>query len=125
MQDQFLFDNITDENFIIYAAKNYYNPKSIDSDDFFEDLSRFRYIKRLFNRYINKDELSERLILNHLIIIFNSFGYDAGIKMLGHKLEIEYWSILKPFLIFLKAIDTNELTEINMDKFVIDRLREI
>lgn len=120
-----MFEHITEENFIIYAAKNYYNPKSIDSDDFFEELQRFKYIKRLFNRYFNKGELVDRLILNHLIIIFNSFGYEAGIRMLGHKLEIEYWPALKPFLIFLKAIDTNELTEITMDKNIVERLREI
>lgn len=120
-----LFENITEENFVIYAAKNYYNPRSIDAEDFFEDLQRFKYIKRLINRYKKNGELMERLLLNHLIVIFNSFGSEAGIRMLAHKLDIEYWDVLKPFLLFLKAITESELSEISMDVTVIQRLREI
>lgn len=120
-----LFENITEENFIIYAAKNYYNPKSIDAEEFYNDIHRFKYIKRLINRYQKSGELMERLILNHLIVIFNSFGYEAGIKMLAYKLEFKYWSVLKPFLVFLKAITNDDLTNIEMDQIVIDKLREI
>lgn len=116
---------LTKENLVVYAAKHYYNPKCIDSEEFFEDLKKFKYVKRLLNRYRQSGELSERLIINHLIVIFNVFGYDAGLNILELKIELEYWEILKPFLIFLKAIKNTEYTNIEMDKFVVERLREI
>jgi hypothetical protein len=58
-------------------------------------------------------------------VIFNVFGYDAGLNILELKIELEYWEILKPFLIFLKAVKNTEYTNIEMDKFVVERLREI
>ena len=102
------FDELNDKNFIIYAAKHYYNPKCIDVDEFYEDLNRFKYIKRLVNRYLDSGSLSERLILNHLIVIFNSFGVEATLKMLEYKMSEEQWPVLKPFLIFLKHISSSE-----------------
>lgn len=116
---------LTKDNLIVYAAKHYYNPKCIDSEEFFEDLKRFKYIKRLLNRYRDTGVLSERLIINHLIVIFNVFGIQPGLDILELKIELEYWNILKPFLIFLKAIKNTEYTNIEMDKYVIDKLREI
>ena len=116
---------LTKDNLIVYAAKHYYNPKCIDSEEFFEDLKRFKYIKRLFNRYRDTGVLSERLILNHLIVIFNVFGHNAGLDILELKIELDYWDILKPFLIFLKVIKNTEYTNIEMDKLVLERLREI
>lgn len=125
MNDLFNEFEVTEENFLIYAAKNYYNPRSIDAEEFFEDIHRFKYIKRLLNRYNNSGELMDRLILNHLIVIFNSFGYDAGIRMLAHKLEYRYWPILKPFLVFLKALTDDDLVGIEMDNIVVESLRKI
>jgi len=116
---------LTKDNLIVYAAKHYYNPKCIDSEEFFEDLKRFKYIKRLLNRYQSTGELSERLIINHLIVIFNVFGYQAGLDILELKIELDHWGVLKPFLIFLKAIKNTEYTNIEMDKFVVERLRKI
>lgn len=110
---------------LLFAAKNYYNPTCIDSEEFFTDMKRFKYVKRLLNRYRDTGELSERLILNHLIVIFNCWGFESGIEMLALKIEPELWSALKPFLIFLKAIHPDELTGIEMDKYVINALREI
>ena len=109
----------------VYAAQNYYNPKCIDTEDFLEDLKRFKYIKRLLNRYRDSGVLSERLILNHLIIIFNVFDIEAGLNILELKLEVEYWPVIKPFLIFLKTIKNDEYTNIDMDKNVVEKLREI
>lgn len=120
-----LFNEINEENFLLFAARNYYNPKCIEAEEFFEDIQRFKYIKRLLNRYNSNGELMERLILNHLIVLFNTFGYDAGIRMLAYKLSISYWPVLKPFLVFLKAIKNDEFVEIPMDKKVIEKLRSI
>lgn len=117
---------LTSKNLILYAAQHYYNPTCIDSEEFFSDLKRFKYVKRLLNKYVSSNELSERLILNHLIVIFNVFGNEAGVEMLALKIEgIEQWNALKPFLIFLKAINNDDLTGINMDKNVIKTLRDM
>ena len=116
---------LTKDNLTLYAAQNYQNPKCIDSEEFFEDLKKFKYVKRLLNRYRDTDVLSERLILNHLIVIFNVFGIEAGLNILELKIELEHWGALKPFLIFLKVIKNHEYTNIDMDKRVVDALREI
>ena len=120
-----LFDNLTEDNILLYAAKHYYKPNVIDADEFYDDLKRFMYLKRLFNRYNNTGELSERLILNHLIVIFNVFDIQPSLKMLEYYMDDKYWSALKPFLIFLRHIRNDEYTEIEMDKHVIERLRKI
>jgi hypothetical protein len=121
------FEILSDQNLFLYAARNYYSPLGIIPEEFDEDMKRFKYIKRLLNRYIEKGELAERLILNHLIIVFNVFGIKPSLRMLEFKLEREkYWSILKPFLIFLRYIENTEYTHIGpMDKKVIDKLRKI
>lgn len=116
---------LTDDNLFLYAAKHYYKPKVIDAEEFNDDLKRFKYIKRLINRYEESGKLSERLILNHLIVVFNVFGYEAGLKILELKLQAHQWSTLKPFLIFLKAIRNDEYTNIAMDPNVVEALRKI
>ena len=88
-------------------------------------LEKIKYIKRLLNRYRDTGQLSERLILNHLIVIFNVFGFEAGLNILELKIELEHWGVLKPFLIFLKAIQNTEYTNIEMDKVVVEALRSI
>jgi hypothetical protein len=120
-----IFDKLTEENLFLYAAKHYYNPKFSDIEEFYEDLKRFKYIKRLVNRYLDHDELGERLILNHLIVIFNSFGVEASLNMLELKLDDKHWPVIKPFLIFLKYIENNQYLGIAMDQEVIERLRKI
>ena len=119
------FDELTENNLFLYAAKHYYNPNFSDIEEFYKDLKRFKYIKRLANRYLDNNELSERLILNHLIVIFNSFGIEASLNMLDLKLDERHWPVIKPFLIFLKYIRNDQYTGIKMDQEVINRLRDI
>lgn len=119
-----LFEEVTDENFLIFGAKYYYNPTCIDPEEFHEDLQRFKYIKRLVNRYEKSGDMQCHLILNHLIVIFNVFGIDPGLKMLEHKIGLNKWSILKPFLIFLNMIEYNKYPEVKMDQNVVDALRK-
>lgn len=116
---------LTEDNLFIFAAKHYYNPLGVDADEFNEDLKRFKYIKRLINRYLESDNLSERLILNHLIVIFNVFGNEAGLAILNLKMEKKHWPVLKPFLIFLKTIRNDEYTNIPQDPIVVSELRKI
>ena len=120
-----VFNELTEKNLFLYAAKHYKNPKFSDIDDFYEDLKRFKYIKRLLNRYIESDELSERLMLNHLIVVFNMFGIEAALEILNLKLEEKHWPVMKPFLVFLKYITNDQYTGITMDPNVIEVLRKI
>lgn len=120
-----LFDEVNDENFILFAARHYYNPKCIDVEEFYEDLNRFKYIKRLLNRYIESGRLAERLILNHVIVVFNAFDVKPTLKMLEYKLDERQWEVIKPFLVFLRHIENNEYVHIQMDKNVIEALRKI
>ena len=120
-----IFNELTEENLLLYAAKAYYKPNFSDIEEFHEDLKRFKYIKRLVNRYLEHEELSERLILNHLIVIFNSFGIEPSLKILKLKLENRHWPVIKPFLIYLKYIKDDAITGPLMDPTVVDRLRQI
>ena len=116
---------LTEENLFIYAAKHYYNPRYIDAEEFYDDLKRFKYVKRLLNRYEETGKLSERLILNHMIVIFNVFGIEAGLAILELKMNDKYWPQLKPFLIFLRIIKNTQYTDVPMDPVVVDALRKI
>ena len=97
------FDELNEENHLLFAIKLYENPHASTMEDFEEDLKRFKYIKRLLKKYVVQGELKHHLILNHLIICFNVFG-EGTVPLLFYKIEKEYWSILKTFLVFLNRI---------------------
>jgi len=120
-----IFNELTEKNLFLYAAKHYKNPKFADIDEFYEDLKRFKYIKRLLNRYLETDDLAERLLLNHFIVVFNMFGIEAALNILDLKLENKHWPVVKPFLIFLNYIKNDQYTGIAMDPHVINELRKI
>tara|TARA_B100000900_G_scaffold324432_1_gene284095 strand:+ start:952 stop:1320 length:369 start_codon:yes stop_codon:yes gene_type:complete len=120
-----IFDELTEKNVLLYAAKYYYKPQFSDVEEFYEDLKRFKYIKRLVNRYLDHDELMERLILNHIIVLFNSFGNEPALNILDLKLDDKHWPVIKPFLIYLNYITMDQKTGITMDPTVVDRLRKI
>jgi len=120
-----LFENLDDENFILYAARNYYSPRCIDAEEFYDDINRFKYIKRLINRYNRGGELGVNLVLNHITVLMNVFGPEAGLKMLEYKIDIRDWAILKPFLVYVRAITPDQYTEIPMDEVVANELRDI
>lgn len=121
-----LFENLNEENFLLYAAKSYYNPSCIDAEEFFQDLKRFKYVKRLITKYQDTNQLSTNLILNHLIVIFNVFGVESGLRMLEFKLITdENLHIIKPFLIYLKIIPNDKYIGTSMDKKVIEELRKV
>lgn len=91
-----------EESFLIYAGKHYDTKRSVSAEEFSEDLKRFQYLKRLFKRYEEDEELRIRLILNHLIVLYNCFGLHAT-PMLFYKLQ-GYHEFLKPFLMFLNYL---------------------
>lgn len=92
---------LNESNFILYAAANYTNT-CYDTEEFYDDLQRFKYLKRLFSRYQENNDLKERLILNHLITLYNVFNHEAATRMLFYKTEERHWRILKTFLLFLQ-----------------------
>ena len=128
-----MFDNLTDDNLLIYAMKCYNSPNCIISE-FEDDYKRLKYIKRLIKKYKLTRDLRERLILNHIIVLSNVFGTEATVRMLFFKIDKEDYPILKPFLIFLNYMP-NKVTGINgnniyssdiiMDNHVINKLRNI
>ena len=127
------FDILNDKTFFLYAAHNYSNPQCTGIEDFYDDLKSIKYLKRLFNRYLNKGELKVNLISNHIILLSNVFSVEASVRMLFFKLEQKYWTILKPLLIqfdYLPEVvrgigkhgDINTVN-INLDFEVIKKLR--
>ena len=125
---------LTEDNFIMYAIKNYDNPSCVGMGEFLDDLKRFKYIKRLLRKHNVGKELKERLILNHIIVLGNLFGIEATTKMLFFKLEREFWPQIKAFLIFLnymplktivsKGVEILE-TDILVDETVLENLKKI
>lgn len=124
-------EHLDNANFILYAAKHYNNPQCFDTEEFLDDLKRFKYLKRLFGKYEETGELRERLILNHITILYNVFG-DHATRMLFLKLE-NYSSCLKPFIVLLNympdkvRIDNRIIysSDIVMDPIIIEVLRKI
>ena len=96
------FKKLNKNNFMKYAMKMYSNPQCVDMDEFYEDLNRIKYIKRLLGRYHKKGSLRERLVLNHIIILNNVFGSEACCRILFFKIEEKYHPYLKAFLLYLQ-----------------------
>ena len=84
-----MFDKLDDTNFMLFAAKYYDNPNCLGIEEFEADLNRIKYIKRLFRKYKDGGELRERLILNHLIVLYNVFYHEACTKILCLKCPIK------------------------------------
>ncbi len=121
-----VFDELTNKNFEFFAMQNYDNKECCDIEEFKEDLARFKYLKRLFRRYEVHDDLQERLILNHIIVIYNVFGIEAANRMMWFKIDAEHYSYLKPFLVFLSYLDyKKEKIEVPLDLNIIKVLRKL
>ena len=128
------FDDLNDDTFLMYSMREYNNIQCTDIEEFYDDLKKIKYIKRLFNAYKNNGLLKERLILNHLIIFYNVFNLQAGTRILFYKIEKDFWPMLKTFLVYLDRmpdkIDSvrGEIiltSDIQLDDGIISRLRSI
>ena len=106
------FKHLTPENINMFAIKHYDNPHCVDEQEFLDDMKRFKYLKRLFRKYDTSGELKVRLIVNHIIILSNVFGVDATTTLLFFKIEVEHWSLLKTFLVYLHFMPENDLVEV-------------
>jgi len=122
---------LNNDNFVLYAMHNYDNPECHGVTEFEDDLNRFKYLKRLFYRYKERGELKERLVINHLIVLYNVFG-TATTKMLFFKIEKEFWPQLKTFLVFLNYMPMEVIadkriqeSDIPLDENIIKVLRKV
>lgn len=95
-----IFNELNENNFLLFAIKNYENPQAVTREDFEKDLNHFKYIKRLLKRYKNTGELKTHLLINHFIVLYNIFG-EAATPMLFFKIEKDLWSCMKSFILFL------------------------
>lgn len=127
-------ERLTDSNFLIYCARHYDNPQCYSTEEFIEDLKRIRYIKKLLTRYIENGDLKERLILNHIIILYNVFTADHLCRILYLKMK-SHFKYIKPFLILLNIMPDKiynvrdeqiiDLNMIPMDEKIIEALRKL
>jgi len=121
------FDELNEDNCILFAIKNYDNPQASTKDDFYEDMKRFKWIKRLLKRYVSSGELNYPLLINHFIILYNVFG-DSATPLLFFKIDKEFWSIVKTFIVYLGRFPEQPRThihEIPLDNTVLRHLNLI
>ena len=120
-----MYEKITSDNVIMFAIKHYDNPQCEGEKEFYDDMKRFKYIKRLLRKHKDTNVLKERLLLNHIIVLHNLFGSEACVTLLLFKIQREYWSTLKSFLLFLNMIRNDELRDIEEDRNVLEILRKL
>ena len=107
---------LAEKTFLLYASKHYNNPQCESIDEFYEDLNRIKYVKRLLRKFVKSGVLRERLILNHLIILQNVFGASCSSRMLFFKIDKELFPQLKTFLVYLKSILWGNRTNNNISR---------
>ena len=121
---------LNEHTFLMIAMKHYDNPQCTTLAEFEEDLKRFGYLKKLFGRYKDHSELKERLILNHITVLYNLFGI-ATIELLFFKIDKEYWNTLATFLLYLNVMPDTipefgiSVKNIQQDEFVMETLRKL
>lgn len=121
---------LNEDNFLVHAMNHYDNPQCHTIEEFEEDLQRFLYIKKLFSRYKNSGELRERLVLNHIIVLYNLFGEELT-SMLFFKIDEEYWPQLATFLVYLERMPEfvdqigKKISDIELDNNIVSALRKI
>ena len=124
------FNELTNENYLMFALLHYDNPHCVDIKEYFEDVRKLKYIKRLFNRYKEDGVMKERLILNHIISFYNVFDNEAATRLLFFRVGTEYHSLLKTFLVFLNKmpdyVNENLYSDnIQLDDKIIEILRNL
>jgi hypothetical protein len=128
-----VFDELNNDNVTIYAVKAYDRPNCVMSE-FKDDMKRFNYLKRLFKRYRKLDELRERLVLNHLVVLCNVFGPEVATRLLFYKMAKDDYPALKTYLMFLsvmpdrvRGIKGQDIisSDIPVDMKIADMLRDI
>ena len=120
-----MFEKITPANWIMFAMKNYDNPQADGEEEFYEDIKRFKYLKRLFRKYKTTGDVKIRLIINHIVVLQNVFGADVAITLLLFKIDREYWSVMKTVLSYLKLLYEHEMPDVDEDEKIKQMLKEL
>jgi|TARA_B110000977_G_scaffold64152_1_gene87270 hypothetical protein len=120
-----MFKEITKDNWLLFAQQNYDNPTLETEIEFYDDIKRFKYLKRLFRKYDVTGEIKIRLILNHLVVLQNVFSAEVAITLLLYKIDEKYWSILKTCLNYLEYLYPHELNSIETDKNIEEMLKNL
>ena len=118
------FDELNEDNYLMFAIKHYDNPQSMTQDDFYEDLKRFNWINRLLKKYKSSGSLNIHLLINHFIILYNVFG-DATTPLLFYKVDSQFWSIIKTFIVYLGRLPEYPKTDIHSIPVDIDFLKQL
>ena len=120
-----MFQTITKDNWLLFAQKHYDNPTLEKEAEFYDDLKRFKYLKRLFRKYEVSGKLKVRLALNHIIVLQNVFGVEAACVLLLYKIDEQYWPILKAVLNHLEYLYPHELNNVQVDENIQKLLKEL
>ena len=119
-----IFNELNEDNFLLFAIKYHQNPQAVTKKDFEKDLNHFKYIKRLLKRYRNTGELKTHLLVNHFIILYNIFG-EAATPMLFFKIDRDLWPAMKSFIIFLNKFPEYPKTFIHDIKVDLDCMKSL
>jgi hypothetical protein len=125
-----MLEKLNEGNFLVYAMHHYDNPQCHSLQEFEEDIKKFLYLKKLLSRYKNNGELRERLILNHIIVLYNIFG-ESATRMLFYKIDESCWDTLVTFLVYLDRMPEMipefniVLSDVVLDEKIISTLRKI
>ena len=119
-----MFKEITRDNWLLFAQHHYDNPTLQKEQEFYDDIKRFKYLKRLFRKYKVTENIKIRLVLNHVIVLANVFGVEAACILLLYKVEKVYWSYLKSVLIYLDYLYPHELNDVKTDQNIDELLKE-
>ncbi len=121
------FDELNESNYIMFSIKHYENPQAVTQEDFYEDMKRFKWIKRLLNKYRNSGDLNVHLLLNHFIILYNVFG-EATTPLLFYKIDKDLWGVLKTFILYLERMPEypkTSLHDIPVDEKCLEILNDL
>ena len=110
-----MFKEITKDNWLLFAQHHYDNPTLQKEQEFYDDIKRFKYLKRLFRKYKVTKNIKIRLVLNHVIVLANVFGVEAACILLLYKVEKIYWPYLKSVLVYLDYLYPHELNDVKTD----------
>ena len=106
------FDELNEDNYILFAIKNYENPHSVTKEDFFNDLKKFKLIKKIFKKYTGDGKINSKLLINHFLILYNVFG-EATTPLLFYKIDSDYWSLVKTTIMYLGRFPEYPKTELH------------
>ena len=119
-----IFNELNDDNYLIFAIKHYDNPQAVTYEDFLNDMKKFKYIKRLLKRYKKTGDLKSHLLINHFIVLYNVFQ-DATTPLLFYKIEKELWEPMKPFVMFLGKLPEHPKSFISDIQVDIECLKQL